>query len=800
MNTINSIWNQRVALVFIVACLQFSLFGQQFIELPATTGIQLTQSEKDQLKEVAVTTLKQFKSNSQFNIIDCSFYSFNDEMGESQENLIWQNYKATAEGFGKNFLLFGRQYTEGSKGFKLWIYLGVDTESLECYSDSDRSDIEKEIDKYRTNLQEWYEYLSINDESNDFQIQYEVATLATAKLEKICCQFFGSRNDCDGTLDPQELRDEVDLKYYVIGRLQCLLYGQGNTCHDNSVSTGEGLGALTSENFKEFQSSTLRGSDHVFGVGKIHIYINDENDYTVTCNNDYESTTRNGPIQVDQGGNQNTPQIDVREYDLGRFTVVTEKDVDLHQKLKQLNNLSENTLVNSIKKIESNQSLTDNDKKSIIFSSACNYESLTDQEKFSLLNVIVTKKSTEWYEFWRWFEAKYPLFVRELYDGINSKFDFFLYQDNPANLNFSFDFLRYKMPGGAESSFLKDYCTDYLDQYVTTETNCISYGTQCVTSITALPYEVDKFLNFFSSNYQFTLLPAEGKVQVDKKVMVSEYHGNSPVTVARWHYLTKVDAFEPILIQSIDIPEFKLVPKVVPAIVLTSVEKYIKDANTINSIVVSADILSTVSLVGNIGKLRHLGKLKLIFTGLEITGQTGSLIVQYTNAVPNGPLKTKLSLIFASMEIIGAIGSANAADVVKIQEEASGAIKLLNAADNVPPEAKRGLLNTLSAIAGQGQLLKRIEQQLGSSHDVYKYIQGLGESVDAALIAKYASFSDDALGRMGAFTNATCVRLSTDLRVQNAGDYLVDLFNTKPRGIDAWKHADEAYPTKVWCN
>ncbi len=783
-----------------------SIHSQQALELSGSAGVSLDDSQIKTLQDVAVSIQPNFKTGVSFNIYDCSFYTFNDEMGADQEAAVWEDFQKQASDLGENYLLMGRQITPGSPGFKLWIQLAVNPSDLECYDSEFDKEIQEKIEEYQVNLEEYYELLTINLQTNNFEIILKVAEQAEFDIRKTCCSLDAGRSECDLELGPYEIVDQQNLKYFIIGRLQCIFFGADGNCEDHCLNNTEDLYNLEASQFKVYPDSRYSKYDAIPEIGFCHIYFSEGTSDQINYNVDPVLDIRIERVQDenDSDGDGNIEEYILIEkpvdvYNLGMLTVVVDKGVKLYEKLEKINTdcnalLKDNNFLDEIDDFF----VSDDALNTLLYSSYCNFDLLTDARKNTLLNVIVTVKTNNFLKFWKYFEAKYPLFVVQLYDSFESRLEFFRYQKK--HIDFAVKLLKYDLPNNLKAPFLAQYCSDYKNNYATIEFDdsgeeYIRVDDQVIDEIVTIPYDVNETFSFYSPNYNFKLDGNTANVKITTGGHFRVVGGGAPlltyIVYQPENYFESIDPFDPVFLTGIDLPNFEAIPKLVPGIILLAAQDFVDVENAVASIMLAADIAATVTLIGNASKLNYIGKLRLIFFSLEGAGLTGSLIVQYTNLVEDPELRIKLSLFFAAMEITGSIGSPDFATITKLQNRASQlATEVANSTKISNIEATKGLTKILSAIAGKTGILNRIEANLGTGHALYLHIFELDPAVDAVLLSKYAALSDDAIKGFEIISDiATCRILSQDLRLSEIGDEIITFFNGNLNGVKAWKVA-----------
>ena len=789
----------------IILCLCIGAFtffvgqSQNVVELSSGSGISLEDDQITSLETFATNTLPAFKDGN-FKIIDASFYTYNDEMGTEREEKIWSNFQAEAKSKSPNYLLLGRQYFEDRDGFKLWVHLEVDIEDLECYDPEFKNEITEYIAKSQDELVEWYEYLSFKPETNGFEIVEQVAELGYYKLEKVCCEIYESRTYCSSDrLDPQQIADEKNLKYFILGRLRCLFdaHGCGSTI---DVSNDNALNALTESSFRESQNSLFwQGSDILKELSFVHIYISENNTNTVSCNVTPDNTqTRTWYVDNDL-----EEDVEVSVYDIGKFTIVTERDKDLFGILNGISAELSIDLDQIVANVADDEPLKDEYINLLNYASLCDFLDLEEEEKYILLKLIVSEDNASWYEFWRWFSEKYPIFIRQLYDTIGeddgngylNKKAFFEYQAQPDNIVFVNDLLGYDFPSAIKKQFFKDYCIDYYRCYFEVGGDPYTMRINGVPkdSIVYIAYEVDKFLNFYETNLRFDFKEQTGKVDFSMKSQYPEWHGNSSGTQIEWVKYHSENPFNPVCLTKIDIKQFSALSGILPAIVLPRIQEYVDDENFFNGIMLAVDVATTISVVGNVGKIRYLlkvAKVKLFFSAVEVGATLANNLIQYTDLIKNDSLKVRVSIFLALIEVVGAIGNGlSPLDLKKIQDEALDISKKLDVEPSADPKLAAGL-RILGG--GRADLLERILKIVDENHDLYKFVHALDEVEDAIKISRLSALAKGSLLKVASELKVTSKisKFTNDLAFAENGLELVLYCNVKPGYIKAWGKLD----------
>lgn len=790
---------KKIIICFSLICFYFlNVQAQNLIQLSDGSGISLKEDQVASLESFANLTLPAFL-DSNFKIIDASFYTFNDEMGSDREEAIWDQFKTQAKVSSTNYLLLGRQYFDDREGFKLWIHLEVDIEDLECYDQDFKNEISDYIDASQQELVEWYEYLSFTPETNDFKIVKQVAELGYYRLDKVCCEIQGNRNDCSNDrLNPKEIEDEKNLKYFILGRLRCTFNLHG-CLSPIDVSQDNALNSLDESSFSESQNSLFwQSADNLELFGFMHIYISENPTNTVSCNVvPDKSQTRKWYIENDL-----INDIQVNVYDLGKFTIVIRNDKDLFEILESIDEELFIDLKNIVDSFDKQKKIDDDHLDLLKFASKCDFLDLEELGKYQLMKLIVSEASAGWYEFWRWYEQKYPIFIRQLYDSIGeedetgylNKRSFFEYQAQAENLEFANGLLSYDFPESIKKGFFKDYCIDYKKSYFTIGADSMTLSVNGVSldSIVFIPYEVEKLLNFYLANLRFEYNKQSNEIDLTRRVEYSEYHGNSSGTKTKWIKYYSEKSFNPVCLTKVNIDNFSTLSGFLPAIVLPHIQNYIDDENFFNGIVFTVDVVSTASVVGNLGKIRHLSKvakLKLFFTTVEVTATLATNLINYTNLIKDKELKKTVLIFLAVIEVVAAIGNGlSPSDLKHVQDKGIAIAKELDKNPKIDPKLAAGL-RQLSG--GRDYLLDRLKIIFGNSYEsknLYSFVDGLDEVYDANKISRLSSLSDAALIKVT--ENLTEIpkitKFTNDIIDLDKGSELVMFFNVKPNGVKAW--------------
>jgi hypothetical protein len=158
------------------------------------------------------------------------------------------------------------------------------------------------------------------------------------------------------------------------------------------------------------------------------------------------------------------------------------------------------------------------------------------------------------------------------------------------------------------------------------------YGVQTPLLIT---YNSQKFAGFYWDGFDFTF--ANGKISVTKKgEPVSTPQGTMPgpdVHLGDYHYFQMVNLLDVRSEGEIGLPD-----KSIPAFYLKGFDDKNRWKNASTGVMLTLDVVTTVSGVGNLAKLRHLSKLRsaqvwttAIIGGIEVASGTTQLIINYTS-------------------------------------------------------------------------------------------------------------------------------------------------------------------------
>lgn len=779
-------------LVFILVLVTYVANSQNVVSLANGSGVSLATDELQSLESFAAKTLPSF-TDENFKIVDASFYSYNDEMGEARESEIWESFKEEARLESTNFLLLGRQYFEDRSGFKLWIHLQVDIEALACYSPGDKAAISDNLKKAQQDIQDWYEYLSFKPETNGFDIIEDVAELTYYKLDKICCELGSKRNSCDpDKLDPQSIVKEKELKYYILGALKCMLFvdpnpsGDGNSCYNSGLDNESSLGSLTKDNLTENEYSLFYDDDFLPGLGYVHIYVNNDN-YELNCiepvigSKDKDCTTGNAPQQV-------LCAVETKIYNLGKFTIVIESGEDLFEILKNLNHESDSLLPIIVSKLKGGNSLSDIEKSALLYSSYCNFEKITDVEKVEFLDVVTGEFDRDLWEFWRWYQPRYPLFIRQLYDGISDKRK--LFEAHEIDIDVALRLIDYNFSDAiTNSEFHQQYIEDYIS-LLTLSNGQVEFKGEYLGEVLFLPYNIEKTLA-----YHFSALGFKVNDLNDNKIDIIYSNPN-------WHFdlypygPPARHPFTAVYIEQINFPGFQSIGGVVPLVFLLNLQNHLIADAEFTTIMTGVDVISTVSLVGNVGKFRHLGRAKVFFSGVEITTSVGSQMLTYTNTLDDHPeLKKKIQLILAGIEILSSVANGvTPSDIKKLQDEARDASKALDDLASDANDPKALLASHLRMLAGGKQaLIDRIKHYVKA--DFITYIETLDDVTDATKIARFHILADsDAIRKVSNHIDpANYTKFGDDLVDEARGlTFTLYLRHQNPEGVKAWNRFIDA--------
>ena len=783
----------------------FSSFAQNVIELESSSGISLQAEQITQLETIAEKIKPSFKSEANFDIIDCSFYSFNDEMGESQESFVWDDFKGQASQLSNNFLLFGRQYTSGQSGFKLWIHLGVEKKDLECYVSEDDKLIEDNLILYQTKLKEWYEYLTIETQESSFGIQLEVADLLYYKLIKVCCESTSNRSLClEEDFDPQSNISEIDFKKYILGQLKCLLFNAENGCLI-SLSEDSGIGGLANSLFNEHSGSKFV-LDEFYKFGNILIYPSETPVNFISCNVVPDDTKTVEEVI----GSSASIQRDVRIYDLGKITVVIEKKYNEVNELASLYDLLtdlkydyDDRLQSIFDKMNNNTNtelvLTIEDQKLLDYSAECDFESLDDKTKITLFKLFIDSDNS--ISIYAYGQNYFPLFLVHLYESIVNKT--LIFEEQQKDLKFTHDFLSFNYSSEIRESLFAQYISDYLTVYMDVlgegDDASIQIGGTPLNSITNIHYEVDKYLAFYLTDYQI-LFSEDSRKVIIKIVHKEKYpdcvtgpHTNCIKTT--WVPIREepFDLFEPIYIESIDVPHYKSLAGVLPVAMLVNLKNYFNSENQWNAISLGVDVASTLLVFGNLSKLRHLGKVKLFFGGAEITLTIGNNLVKYTNLIENDDKRKEVSFYLSMFEIAASLGTISLDDVNKINSVRNYGDNLASDLSSIDAILYKDIIIAIRQSLGAQGLLKRLERlNINAGDDIYDFVNSVDQVQYYNALNRVTSASDNTLIKIGQELNtAQCSKLFFDLNNLENSIELANLFEELPNGVSAWRVLDD---------
>ena len=735
-------------------------YSQEAIALPGNSGVNLETAQIATLEEIAKSVKSNFKDGVSFNVYDCSFYAFSDEMGTGQESTIWESYQKQANNLGDNYLLLGRQFDSKSSSYKLHIQLSINPTDLECYDQEFKKEINEAIEEYQGNLDDWYAHLRSEKDLSAYEMMVEIADLASIKISKVCCFDVGSRSICEDIFDPQEVSTLRGRKIYIISQLQCLLFSDG-ACKDTYLNPESGLGLLDETMLDKKVDSKLKSSDKFYLIGYMQIFYPDWSVDNIYCGVVPDSKIYKKQID----GKHET--VDMKMYHIGKISILIEADKDLYQLLANINqklNSDIKELKDRVKNQDDNYyNITDN-RDFIRYANSCNFEKLKEEDRLDLLTVILEFDKYEkgpLYAFWRLFNHQTPAIIRNLYDsfgeeiildGKSLKKKTKLFKYLQENLETTVFLLEYGFPLEMKKAFFIDFCVEYTIAMLDMDDENLLLNGKPV-ELFFMPFEIEKALGFYMDNYRIKGddYKSSGKFEVqfnERKWEWSISNIGSGAYADYWVHIADLNAFSPVLASNIDVIGYSEIPMIVPAVMLYNMSEFLLDENFSNALSLSFDAATSLFAIGNLAKLkRAAGLIKLNFARTEIAASVTGNIIKYTNLIPDPNQKKEILFWVAMLELGSSLGTSLPSNKTEsITQFGVEKIKNLRSSPNAADPNVQKLIAAIAKALGRRGFLLRLEG-LGISinHSFYTAIKALDKTTYKNTLENLYKLSDGTL-------------------------------------------------------
>lgn len=229
-------------------------------------------------------------------------------------------------------------------------------------------------------------------------------------------------------------------------------------------------------------------------------------------------------------------------------------------------------------------------------------------------------------------------------------------------------------------------------------------------------YDGRKILGFYTSSFRFVFEGQYIKVFIKDNSFHWEDLIVSPIFgVTRYEYFATYHIFQPITLAKADVKgELKIPSRTIPAFFLKAFEQKNSVANLEKAVWLTVDIVTTVSGVGNLLKLRHLRHLsklgravRILIAGTEVLSGTLSTILHFVNECKEGSLCDKLRTYLFWLDI-GSLGT----DLLTkrlLQKAARDAEKELRASRNIFGAETDDVLEHLDGVAS-GRRIHQISE------------------------------------------------------------------------------------------
>ena len=756
------------------------------------SGKSLPSFQVNLLKDLSKSIDSLLISSASFSMIDASFYGHSDAMGVSQENLTWEKLQTEAMDINTNYLLLGRQYVDGGKGFKLWIDLNISPNQFKCYTIGEDSLLQANLDTFQIQLEEWFDYFVSQPTDGDFDIQYQVAKLAFQKLKKVCCYLNQGRSftTCSPELDIQEIANERDLKYYILGKIKCLSFTEN--CNDYPITPGIELGAIKREQLIEDEFSYFKNSDRLDILNDVHIYFPEYTTSSIRCSPIISSSYRR-TIDLDRGD----ISVPVNVYDFGQFIVVLHEGRDLVQLLKGIREDLKRDIPTLINYGAGHGSRPDDSFKRLNYVSECDFFELEEFDKIRLLEFIVSDKVHKWHDLFRWWDAKYAYFILNLYNEIGrnvpsdqpEKAELFEYQ-KAGRGRFVVDFLNYNYPSSYESYILHKYCQDYV-KYAQGSLSEFTGGDTKNSKLYFIPYEVDKFYGFYLTNYDYVLV--NGRVDIEMEQITTYQSGTQSAPDISTHKIKTLDLLDPVVLPKVDVLNIPGIQyNLLPAAILLKIEEYIESENQFQTLIVSAEVAGVLAGAGVFTGLAKLGRIGLFLKGVEVSSGVVNSVITHTDAIPasHAGLKKKIVLYLTCLEMVSGLGPDAAGILTSIRNYGKEALDDAISANKVSSIVNDDVPTFIARTLGKDGLLSRIPE----SGPLRTFVSSLDEVRDIETINKLNSCSTPLLLRLNDLKPAQNSLLYSKFADDIADANFLKVMNEHPDRVRAWKGLSNRLP------
>lgn len=787
-------------------CLFLSLiqgYSQNAIALPGNSGVELEASQLNVLEAVSDSIKLNFKDGVSFTIYDCSFYSFNDEMGAAQETTVWENYQKQASKIGENYLLLGRQLESGSSKFKLHIQLSINPTDLECYDVDFEKEINEVIEEYQVNLEDWYEYLRTEKDLSAFELIREVAALAAVKISKVCCFDVGARTLCEDIFDPQEVSSLRARKIYVIGQLQCLLFSEGG-CSDVVLDPESELGLLDETMLDKDVESKLKPKDKFYLIGYMQIFYPEWAIDNIYCGIIPDSKIYKKKID----GTHET--VDMKMYHVGKLSILIEADKDLYQLLANINQKLNNEikdLKDHVKNENDNYFNIIQNRDFIRYANSCNFEKLSEEDRLDLLTVILEFDKYEkgpFYAFWRLFNHQTPTIVRNLYESFGEEIQIEeksfkkktkLFKYLQENLETTVYLLEYGFPLQMKKAFLIDFCVEYTISMLDMNNDGSLLLNGQPEEIFFMPYEIDKTIGFYTRNYSIDGEDYKSSGKFLVKFNEKKWRSN-PATAGggayenQWKQVAELNAFSPVLASNIDVIGYSEIPMIVPTVMLYTMDEFLMDENFSNGLSLSFDAATSLFAFSNLVKLkRAAGLIKLNFARTEIAASVTGNIIKYSNLIQDENQKKEILFWVAMVELGSSLGTSFPSNKTEsITQFGIEKIKNLRSSPNAAdPNVQKLIASIAKALGRRGFLLRLEGLGISTNHSFYTAVKALDKTTYKNTLNNLNELSDGTILKIkDQLTAADRSILFGDLNKFKEYTEYAEVMDNLPNGVSAF--------------